>query len=207
MKAEFKKLGLAALCFIFTLLLISVPAGTEKTAAPPENSADVPQGSAELVPDENGEFTQGDYRFKINDDDTVTIKKYLGVGGEVTVPSELGGRPVTAVGYTADMYLTGAFQDCAELTSVVIPEGVTDIFDNAFYDCAALKTVTVPSTVKVIWNCAFCGCISIEALYFEGDAPQFAHYVFDSAGQPTLYYHEGAAGWTDPFYGCDTEIY
>lgn len=148
----------------------------------------------------------GDYAYKINADDTVTITKYLGAGGDVTVPSELGGRPVTAIGYTAEDF-KGAFQDCAELTSVVIPEGVTDIFDNAFYDCAALKTVTVPSTVKVIWNCAFQGCLSIEALYFEGDAPQFAHYVFDSAGQPTLYYHESASGWADPFYGCDTAVY
>lgn len=198
MKAIFKKLLFAALCIAFVLLFVSAPTGME---------ASPPQESAEVVPDEDGAFTQGDYRFKINDDDTVTIIRYIGAGGDVTIPSELGGRPVTAIGYMPEMYLTGAFQDCAELTSVVIPEGVTDIFDNAFYDCAALKTVTVPSTVRVIWNCAFAGCTSIEELYFEGDAPQFAHYVFDSAGQPTLYYHEGASGWTDPFYGCDTEVY
>lgn len=148
----------------------------------------------------------GDYEYKINADDTVTITKYLGLGGDVTIPSELGGRPVTAIGYTAGDLL-GAFQSCAALTSAVIPEGVTDIFYNAFYDCTALKTVTVPASVKVIWNCAFCGCTSLEEIYFQGDAPQFAHYVFDSAGQPTLYHHEGTAGWTNPFYGCDTELY
>lgn len=148
----------------------------------------------------------GDYEYKINADDTVTITKYLGLGGDVTIPSELGGRPVTAIGYTAGDLL-GAFQSCAALTSAVIPEGVTDIFYNAFYDCTALKTVTVPASVKVIWNCAFCGCTSLEEIYFQGDAPQFAHYVFDSAGQPTLYHHEGTAGWTNPFYGCATELY
>lgn len=198
MKAIFKKLLLAALCVAFVLLFVIAPAETEE--APP-------QESAEVVPDEDGAFTQGDYRFKINDDDTVTIIKYIGAGGDMTVPSELGGRLVTAIGYMPDRYSTGAFQDCATLTSVVIPDGVTDILDNAFYDCTALTMVTVPASVKVIWNCAFCGCTSIKELYFEGDAPQFAHYVFDSAGQPTLYYREGASGWTDPFYGCDTELY
>lgn len=181
-------------------------AETEETANLPGSGVDVPQESTEIVPDGDGVFTHGDYKFKINDDESVTIIKYFGAGRDISAPAELDGRPVTAIGYTvAD--LKAAFQDCAELTSVVIPESVTDILYNAFYDCTALECVTVLASVRVIWNCAFCGCTSIEALYFEGDAPQFAHYVFVLASPPTLYYHEGATGWTDLFYGCDTAVY
>ena len=147
----------------------------------------------------------GDYIYNINDDGSVTIIKYLGVGGDVMVPAKLDGKSVTAIGYTSDDF-KGAFQDCPQLTSVIIPDGVTEIKDNAFYDCIGLTTVTVPASVKVIWNCAFDGCTSLEAIYFEGDAPQFANYVLESR-EPVLYYHEGASGWTNPFYGCVTAIY
>lgn len=150
-------------------------------------------------------YTQGDYKYRTNNDGTVTIIKYLGAGGNVVVPTELDGKPVTAIGYTSDDF-KGAFQDHVQLTSVIIPDGVTEIKDNAFYDCIGLTTVTVPASVKVIWNCAFSGCTSLEAIYFEGDAPQFANYVLEST-EPVLYYHEGASGWTNPFYGCVTVIY
>ena len=111
----------------------------------------------------------------------------------------------TDIGYTIDDF-KGAFQNCTQLTSVIIPDGITDILDNAFYDCTGLTTVIVPASVKVIWNCAFSGCTSLEAIYFEGDAPQFANYVLEST-EPVPYYHEGASGWTNPFYGCVTTVY
>jgi len=146
----------------------------------------------------------GDYIYRINDDGSVTIIKYLGVGGNVMIPTKLDGKSVTAIGYTIDDF-KGAFQNCTQLTSVIIPDGITDILDNAFYDCTGLTTVIVPASVKVIWNCAFSGCTSLEAIYFEGDAPQFANYVLEST-EPVLYYHEGASGWTNPFYGCVTAV-
>lgn len=156
-------------------------------------------------------YTQGDYEYTINEDGAAIIIKYLGIGGDIVIPAELDGKPVAAVGYrfdeTTEDYLIGAFQNCSGLTSVVIPDGVTDIKDNAFRDCSALATVTVPASVKVIWNCAFAVCPSLEAIYFEGDAPQFANYVFDGAKQPVLYYHEEASGWTNPFYNCVTAAY
>lgn len=156
-------------------------------------------------------YTQGDYEYTINEDGAAIIIKYLGIGGDIVIPAELDGKPVAAVGYrfdeTTEDYLIGAFQNCSGLTSVVIPDGVTDIKDNAFRDCSALATVTVPASVKVIWNCAFAVCPSLEAIYFEGDAPQFANYVFDDAKQPVLYYHEEASGWTNPFYNCVTATY
>ena len=45
--------------------------------------------------------------------------------GDITIPSSLGGYPVTSIG-------NYAFQRCSALTSVVIPEGVTTIGDSAF---------------------------------------------------------------------------
>ena len=50
--------------------------------------------------------------------------------GHVTVPSTLGGKPVTRIG-------SYAFRDFSGLTSVTIPDGVTSIGDGAFEECPA----------------------------------------------------------------------
>ena len=164
-------------------------------AAPAESSSNSPTA---VAPDTDFEITP-------NEDGTVIIKRYLGSGGNVVIPSEIGGKQVTAIGNTFEM--TGAFQDCATVTSVVIPEGVTEIQDNAFYGCAALETVTIPASVTLLRNCAFCDCPNLRAAYFEGDAPQQANYVFDSTENVTIYYRDGTSGWSSLWYGRPTETY
>ena len=44
------------------------------------------------------------------------------------------------------------------ITSVVIPEGVTEIDKNAFWDCTSLEHVSLPSTLISIGNNAFANC-------------------------------------------------
>ena len=41
----------------------------------------------------------------------------------------------------------GAFWCCSALTSVTIPEGVTQIGDYAFDGCSSLTSVTIPESV------------------------------------------------------------
>ncbi len=59
-----------------------------------------------------------DYRYEENTDGSVTITKYIGSGGEVVVPSEIGGKPVAKIA-------KGAFWDCSSMTSLEIPASVT----------------------------------------------------------------------------------
>lgn len=133
---------------------------------------------------------------------TAVITKYIGKGGDVIIPSEIDGKEVTAIG---NIFRThGAFQDCTDITSVIIPDGVTEIQDNAFYSCTNLKTVTIPASVKLLRHCAFADCHNLQSVYFEGDAPETGNYIFDPP-LPTIYYQEGANGWTDPWYGCIAE--
>lgn len=135
---------------------------------------------------------------------TVVVTKYVGKGGDVIIPADIDGLRVSAIG---NMFQThGAFQDCTTLVSVVIPEGVTAIHDNAFYSCSNLKTITIPSSVTLIWHCAFVDCHNLQSIYFEGDAPQTGNYLLNPP-LPTIYYHKGTEGWTNPWYGCTTETY
>ena len=61
--------------------------------------------------------------------------------GTVTIPSTLGGKPVTRIG-------AYAFYNCSGLTSVTIPDSVTSIGSSAFYNCKNVTDVVVPG-----WSC------------------------------------------------------
>lgn len=63
--------------------------------------------------------------------------------GRLTVPSELGGYPVTGLGESA-------FYNCTGVTDVTIPNGVTHIGPRAFASCASLENVTIGSGVTQI---------------------------------------------------------
>ena len=67
---------------------------------------------------------------------TITISKYTGVGGAVTIPDTVNGLPVTSIG-------NSAFSGCQDLTSVLIPDSVTNIGRQTFYWCTSLTAITV----------------------------------------------------------------
>ena len=77
--------------------------------------------------------------------------------GDVVIPSTLGGKPVRVIGEEA-------FFDCQELTSVTIPDTVTDIGEEAFHACWALTSVTIPNGVTNIGYAAFHGCSSLKSV-------------------------------------------
>lgn len=58
----------------------------------------------------------------------------------------------------------GAFRNCAKLTGVVIPSGVTAIRNLTFAGCTALSSVTIPATVTSIDNMAFENCSSLTGI-------------------------------------------
>lgn len=58
----------------------------------------------------------------------VTIIKYKGKDRNVVFPREIDGKPVTSIGRSA-------FEGCSGLTSITLPEGLTNIRENAFEGC------------------------------------------------------------------------
>lgn len=65
---------------------------------------------------------------------TVTITKYTGTESTVILPSTISSWPVTKIG-------EAAFQDNTTITSVTIPDSVTEIGSNAFAGCTNLTIV------------------------------------------------------------------
>ena len=91
---------------------------------------------------------------------------------EVEIPRRVGEYNVTAIGESA-------FEDCAELLSVVLPEPnpetrweeacLSKIGEYAFSGCTSLVTVNIPDTVGNISRGAFHGCTALVAVTFDSD--------------------------------------
>lgn len=63
----------------------------------------------------------------------------------------------------------GVFEECNNLKTVVIENGVKRIGANAFKRCKSLQSVTIPSTVSVIGSGAFWYCSSLTELKIKGN--------------------------------------
>lgn len=100
----------------------------------------------------SGFETIGDFIF-----DTVTksIAKYVGAGGEVTIPESF---VIEGISYSVKGIETGAFQNVVNLTSVVIPDSVLTIGTYAFASCDRMTSVTIGNSVTSIGNYAFYRC-------------------------------------------------
>ena len=96
--------------------------------------------------------------------------------GSITIPSTLGGYPVTKIGLSA-------FQNCRELTSVTIPDGVTVIDTFAFSDCRGLMSVTIPNGVTNIGYGAFHGCDGLTSVTIPNSVVKIGEGAFAHCGK------------------------
>ena len=104
-------------------------------------------------------------------DGTLEITEYVGNSATYVIPSEIDGKRVTQIGYDA-------FNDCTELTSITIPDGVTIIGNSAFSDCTSLETVTIPNSVTHIYPRAFYNCTSLKSVTIPESVTYIGGYAF-----------------------------
>lgn len=95
--------------------------------------------------------TQGPWTYVVTGNEAAIIS-YDGPGGHVDVPLELGGVPVTALSPHA-----GTFAGNTTVTSITLPDGLTQIGNNDFRHTSNLRYVNIPSSVTGIGPRAFEG--------------------------------------------------
>jgi hypothetical protein len=74
------------------------------------------------------------------------------ISGALTIPSSVSRNGIT---YSVTSIGAVAFANCAELTSVTIPNSVTTIGFGAFFSCSGLTSITIPNSVTSIYGDAF----------------------------------------------------
>ncbi len=130
----------------------------------------------------------GSYTYEVSNG-KATITGYTGSGGAVTIPSKLGGYPVTAIGEHAfdssplmsvvipssvTTIARGAFSNCFYLSSVTISSGVTSIGASAFELCNSLTSITIPASVTSIGEYAFRYCYGLTAFQVNASNTKYA---------------------------------
>jgi hypothetical protein len=102
---------------------------------------------------------------------SITITKYTGHSASVIIPEKVEGKRVTAIG-------KGAFEHCASLITVKIPDNVAVIGNEAFFYCTSLKTVTILNKAVSIGKYAFGGCYGMETVEIPGSVTIIGEYTF-----------------------------
>jgi len=95
------------------------------------------------------------------------------VKGDLTIPRKLIYEGKT---YTVIRIDDNAFKDCSGLTSVEIPNSVTEIGDYAFRYCSGLTSVEIPNSVTEIGDYAFMYCSGLTTV--EISATLISDYAF-----------------------------
>ena len=123
-----------------------------------------------------------------------SITKVEGFEKTVTIPSALGGYPVTTLqgdGFqnnttvqrvvipeTVTALSGGVFQGCISLNTCNIPSGVTMIPDSCFANCKRLHGVVLPAGLKSIGAWAFCNCSSLDMIDFPQGLTSVGNYAY-----------------------------
>ena len=123
-----------------------------------------------------------------------------------------------------------AFENCAKLTTIIIPSGITSIGDYAFYNCSSLvdlifagdsqlssigaysflncksiSSVEIPNSVTSVGNGAFRDCVSVKSISIPGSLKNVSNNLFYGCTKvETLTISNGVLNIGNyAFYGCE----
>ena len=88
--------------------------------------------------------------------------------------------------YYNDTYYTSndkigdyAFYNCSRLTSLNLPDGITEIGENAFAHCSGLTSLTLPVGITSIGEYAFIYCSGLTNLTIPAGITEIGGYTFE----------------------------
>jgi len=145
---------------------------------------------------ENVERIKSEYSYSI-DAEGVTIQKYIGDSKTVLIPDVIENKAVLAIGKEA-------FEDCACLEEVTIPEGVIRIGEAAFAYCRNLREINIPKSVSSLGALAFMDCYALESAVIPEGVTSVEPGLFkDCTGLKTVSIPQGVVSiGNSAFYYC-----
>jgi len=132
---------------------------------------------------------------------TAEVAYTPGTSGSISIPSSVEYKGVR---YRVTNIESGAFGECENLLSVVIPEGITKINDYVFVQCYRLSSVTIPKSVTEIGAWAFNFCNGLTSVSLPEDVVHIGEGAF--SGCTNLQFiaipHQASID-RDAFWGCE----
>lgn len=144
---------------------------------------------------------------------SINITGYTGAGGEVIIPDNISGMPVTtlhsfafyrqtnvtsiAIPSNLTEIQSSTFEYCDNLASVTIGDGVVDIGNYAFHGCSKLSVISIPQSVAIIRSGAFFDCPNLTHFSVDGSNADFSSVdgvLFDKSQANLISYPGGRAG-------------
>ena len=141
----------------------------------------------------------GKLRFTYDSENkTATVKKNGSISGNLVIPSKVryNGEAYQVTGMASEAFYNcnitsviipssitsipyRAFSECTKLTSVTIPDSVTEIGPSAFYKCN-FSTITIPEGVTNIWGSTFLTCKNLTTIIIPASVITIEDRAFES---------------------------
>jgi|GEM_PF-872324 len=114
------------------------------------------------------------------------LTAYTGTGGDVTIPrKDVDGSDVYKIDYEV-------FMDNTTVTSVTIPDTITEIGFSAFKGCTNMTSVTLPDSLAKMGPRAFENCTALSSIVIPGSLSKLEGYMFsDCTGLTEVTIGEG----------------
>ena len=111
------------------------------------------------------------------------------ISGEIVIPSEFNGKPVTTIGEFAFLERRG-------LTNIVIPSSVTTIESGAFAKCDGLVSINIPASVTYIGGRISSWSLSLQSINVDKDNTAYKSIdgvLYSIDGKTLMEYPDGKA--------------
>ncbi len=107
--------------------------------------------------------SENNFEYRIDEAGNAVITKYTGSETICHVPATLDGRTVVSIEGNRSK---SAFEDCANLQYVLLPDTIQSVGQFAFFKCDSLIGVSLPASLTSIEHSAFKDCTSLEDIVF-----------------------------------------
>lgn len=167
----------------------NLPSQSQPSQNAPDDfaSSQIPENSPTIRSDF---FTPApEHCFSMTEDGLVFLPEKYDSGPVLVIPNAIDGVPVTTIAPRGFAQMEGvttlilpdclseigseAFADCAQLRGVYFPQSLTHIGEKAFSHCLLLEAVSFGSGMEAIDSGAFSGCASLRYIFYNGTFEQW----------------------------------